>query len=422
MPKIPKPGQEPEMTLEEEAITPTGELGSQGADNQDALRRAAESIGLNFDDVKPEEYPFFEALASGELDSLRSTTPEDSLQPIALNENPLIPTDDEEDATTPPTLTPGVTPEAGAEGAEVGLGVTDAPEGTGGGVQDGTAPVAPAPPTPAAPSLVPELIDLGDGLLLSREELRARLEQQNASQQLTPDELQMIALRRQGLVGYQLIDPATGLPVVQQPQQQPYPQQGYPQQQQPIPQQQIPQVPEEWLDPAAFQAYQALQQRMDSGMQQILDNQRALAEAQIAEQTQAMQRIVDETREAFMHSKGMDPSDAAQVQKLDAYLERSGFIMAARNAYPGDPRSALSAAYNAVYGSVPEYQAHEEQRIIARHTEATREVNEKKQQNTAVASSPGTVARTTPAPKTQEERMAAAAAMIEADPQWQGGR
>lgn len=403
------------MTPEEEAITPTGELGSMGDYNMDALRRAAESIGMNFDDVKEEEYPFFQSLASGELDSLRTTTPEDALTPIPLSENPLIP--GEEDETPDPTLTPGVTPEAGAEGAEVGLGTHDAPEGTGGGDEGQVPPGTQLPP--AAPSLVPELIDLGDGILVTREELRAQLEAQNASQQLTPDELQMIALRRQGLVDYTLIDPATGLPVIQQ-QQQPFPQPG--QQQQPLtPQQGIP-APDDWIDPAAYQAYMQLQAQTQAGMQQILDNQRQIAEAQIAEQTAAMQRIVDDTREAFMHQRGMDPSNDAEVQKLDAYLQRSGFITAARNAYPGDPRSALEAAYNAVYGSVPEYQAYERQRIIAQHVAENQQVTDKKAANAAVASSPGTVARTTPAPKTQEERMAAAASMIEADPQWQSTR
>ena len=405
MPKIPASGAS--VPEPEEVHVAQPEIGSQGDDNLETLRRAAaKSIGLEYDEMDPMEYGFLDAINGGELESLRQTTTEDALRPVPLIDNPLIPHGEEETTPLDPADEPlGVTPEAGAEGAEVGLGLPEAPEAGGGG---NSAASAPKEEPPAAPSMIPELIDLGDGIMLTREELRARLEQQNAAGQLTPDEAQMVALRRQGLVDYTLIDPGTGLPVIQQQ----APQQGAPQQG----------TPEDWLDPVAYQAFQQMNAQSQSQLQQILANQRQLAEAQFERDQAAIINIVEDARKTFMSSKGMDPSDTEVAGRLDAYLERSGFIAPARNAYPSDPRSALMAAYGAVYGSVPEYQQHERDRIIAEHEAATRQVGTKKAANNAVGSSPGTVSRTTPAPKTQEERMAAAAQLIENDPQWQSSR
>lgn len=380
MPKIPTPsngsaGSDPTANSNGAAAESQADI---DAAQVARYRDAAISLGMDYDNIPLDQRDFIHVFAEGGLDSL---------EPGADPENPLIPLDTENDGATPSTDVDGA-------GVGPGLDASGADAGAGDDVALDESPVVPAPVSAIPPTVPPlpdavaeQTITLADGSVVSASQLQAWIEQQQQSS-LSQEEIAYINARRQGLVAPQFVDPQTGLPVSQS---QPQPQQ----------------APTEWVDTEAQAAYAQIQGQLA----QLTASQRQIAEATLAQQNIALAQGMQAGIDLFKQERGLDD---ATTERLLTSVNMLGILPVYAKQYPGDPRSAIAASLDAVYWNTPENREAEIQRRLAEEIEANRSADVKKAGGGALASSGGSVPRSTPAPNTREERTSGMVQMIEA--------
>lgn len=331
----------------------------------DAIAKAAASMGFDPANIDDDTRSFIESFEGGELGSLEAGADPD---------NPLIPAEDPE----------GATPPVDADGVGVGLD----PDASGADGSGGADLAATTPADDAIPPVVPPTVDPNATIEVNGQQVPiAQVQQWIAQQQLlTQEELNAIQLQRQGLLRYEFVDPATGLPVGAQQQQQP---------------------PDEWIDPQAQAAYQALAQQQ----QQLVANQRAVTEDSLMRERVAIAAGLEAGIDLFKTQRGIDDKQAAQLVESVATL---GLIPVYERMYPGDPRSVIAASLEAVYWGTPEFRNAELQRYHAEQLALNADTDAKKAAGGAIASSPGSAPRVPAAPTTREGRDAGMVSAIEA--------
>lgn len=386
------------------------------------LRAAATRLGLDFDHLQDSEREMVDAFASGRLDSI-STARAD------LDANPLIPIDDTTDDGTPastsessdaapttPTASDGATTDdatgggirtdpAASSGGEGSVGPTGAPpaalaapDALGSASESGATATGQEPLTGegAAPAYVEIVDNAGKQVSVPLEQVQYALGLANA---ITPQEVQALQAIRDGQAAISFVDPQTG---------------------QPIPPVGVapttpgtPPADEEWDDPRAQAAFATL----NTTLAEMQRQQTALYESQVAEQNRVIVTALEASASDFAKTRGLNDDELA---RLTTAVGQSGLLPVYARQHPGDPRSAMSEALNALYWSDPAFRDRETQRAISEHTTATADVDRKKATAGSVAGAGGSVSRTPPAPSTHDERQRAMVDMIASDMQTNG--
>jgi hypothetical protein len=359
-PSVPEPPATPDDASAEQSGAGIG---------SDPIAVAAAAMGFDPATLDDNTRAFIEAMEGGQLDSL---------PPGGDPDNPLIPAPADDDD--------GATPSVDAEG--VGVGLDSDASGADGSGDAG----APAVATPAVdlPATVPTHTQ-GETVNIGGTDYPVAMVQQVLAQQqvLTQDEINTLALMRQGLVTPTMVDPQTGVPIVG-PTGQPAPQQ-----------------PEEWLDPQAQAAFD----RLNAQQQQIVLNQRTLNEAQLQRERIGIATGLQAGVDHFKAQRGLDD---AQAEALLTSVNELGLLNVYGKMYEGDPRSAIAASLEAVYWGTPAYRDAEFQRFHAEQLAANKPIEDKKAAGGAIATSPGSVPRTAPsAPANRQQADAGMVAMIE---------
>lgn len=358
--------------------TATPDAASPGEDAE--LRSAAEELGLVFDDMNEGEHEFLRSYRDGMTASLQG----------GIDDNPLIPTDDPDDAT--PEIT---APEAGAttdDAVESGSGPSDASSGVGDPPAASPAPLSQVPPVVTPPGL-PPLIDIpGVGQLPASEVLQALAQ----ARSITPLEIATLQAIRSGELTP--LPPAAVAP--------PTPAFTPP-----------PQPAVEWEDTAAqaqfaqMQAAFAESQRLlTEQLTAVQQGQQAWQEQQVAERQQAIISSLDKGIEEFRGTYQLSDPEVDRIIQSAAPLI-PGLAPTYGNDYPTMARVALES----VYWSTPEFRDRAISAAVTAHTTSTREVDEKKDLHGAISSSPGNVARTPLVPAGRNGQVNGMAEMIGAD-------
>ncbi len=341
----------------------------EASQGEDPIAAAAAAMGFDPATMDDNTRSFIEAMEAGQLDSL---------PPGGDPDNPLIP---------PPAEDDGATPSVDAEG--VGVGLDPDASGADGGSDTGTPAVA----TPAVDDALPPTVPTqsqGETVNVGGVEYPIAVVQQVLAQQqiLTEQEINTLALMRQGLVAPTMVDPQTGMPIVPAQQQQ-------------------PQQQDEWLDPQAQAAFA----RLNEQQQQIVMNQRQLNEQALQQERIGIAAGLQAGIELFKSSKGLTDE---QAETLLGSVNDLGLLDVYGRMYANDPRSAIAASLDAVYWNTPAYRDAELQRFHAEQVALNKPIEDKKAAGGSIASSPGSVPRTAPAtPANRQQADAGMVAMIE---------
>lgn len=345
--------------------------------SDDDLRGVITNMGFNYDDLSEDDREFVRE-SEGERRARQAERAQLTGPPGAQGDaHPLIPTSDDE---IPPPTTPEPTSSVvpGAPSADDGLDTHGQHDPSGGsGVPDpssrgeGGADGSPALP-PVAESFVVHTAQ-GD-VALPRNVIESAVALQS---QISQEEIAMINAIRNGLMTPVFVDPQTRQPVV--PAQAPAPNV----------------APEPWVDEQAQQAFGTIEGQIGA----LSDEMAQVRDIIMARQQNEMINAMDGGIERFAASHGFAIENGQPDQGLTrvlSQLEAMNILPVFGQQYPGDPGTAIEKALDAVYWSIPEFrEAHFEGRVHE-HVEETRTVEEKKQNNASIATTPGSSPRETP--------------------------
>lgn len=379
-----------------------------------ALRAAATELGFDFDSMSSDDREFVELFHNGALAAL----PNDTADP----ENPLIPGnrfEAEQENAPVPTSVPDPASGSDPDPTTASPAGPTTDDGAGSGVRTGDAASAGAPalkPSQAAPSGAPAVqpsddqyvaMDFGQGPVMVPVAYAQQAILEAQQNQLTPEEINFVNAWRQGLVQPSITDPRTGAPTTP-----PQPSPTFPPAAPPQPQGQLG-LParEEWADPAAYDAIAYLTQQQQA--------QGQLVQQWLDAQTREKQAEIDRSIQTAASNFATNHDDLSPQDIYALFQHATQFNMLAGYAqhYPGNPVGAVEAALENALWSHPQYRERAIQARYAAEIAETAEVEAKKAAAAGLVSSAGTQPRVSAPPRTEQERMMAMAAAIEADMQ-----
>lgn len=334
--------------------------------SDDALRSALDTMGFDYDTMPEDDREFVREAESRRLRDAAARSELDSPAP-AQPAHPLIPTDDQ------PLTEPE--PSQGAPTADDGSGSHGQHPEMGGGSEpslgaEGEPAGSPGSPPPADSFLLHT--QQGD-VPIPRDAVERAIQ---FASSVSDEEVALLNAIRNGLMMPVQIDPQTRQPMV--------PAGAVP-----------PTPPEPWVDEQAQQAFQTV----ESQLAQMTQEQAAMREMLMDRQRERMVENIDVGVARFAQSHGFTITDGQPDAGLDTLINRLGqmnILPVYAQQFPGDPGAAVEAALDALYWSTPEYREAALQTQISQHAEQTRTVEEKKANNGAIATTPGSAPRETP--------------------------
>ena len=344
----------------------------------------ASALGLNYETLNDEERAFIRDVAEESRTDTSGFSPDNPLIPLASDD-----ADDADDATSTATSTDDDA--ASPEGADDVGGPPEVPSGPAseapGDAAAGSLPPA-ASPTSATPpweALIPPTSTAPDTVHIEGiGDIPTHIARQALGmyESLSADELAVIAAIRQG----------QPIPVTAQPQTLP--------------------PAEEWDDPQAAAAFQALHQQVTA----LSQGQSQVLEALAAEQERVMGVALDHGVQAFREA--FPDLDDNAMQVITNAVVANDLLPAYVRAAQGDVTQGTRAALEATYWSDPARRQAWLDSQVAAHTETVTVANGKKAKAAALVSSPGNAARNAaPTPKRgdRDGQLAGMAAFLEAD-------